>query len=124
MSVTVEAPRRRGLRVRFTDRTNASTPWHVSSKEALLWIAATGLLIALALYYPALRGDPVLDDHSLPLTSGGWPPLSGWLQGQRPLLMLSYHLNAFFLGTTAAGFHVVNLLIHLINTCAVFLILR
>ena len=41
----------------------------------------------------------------------------------RPILMLSYRLNGFLLGDRPLDYHVVNLLIHALNTCLVFLVL-
>lgn len=44
--------------------------------------------------------------------------------GTRPVLVLSYALNALLLGDSPASYHVVNLLIHVLNACLVLLVLR
>src|SRR5262249_34228272 len=72
----------------------------------------------------ALRGDCVLDDLPLGLAAARSHPLAGWMSRQRPVLMLSYGLNQVLFGASPAAYHAVNVLIHALNACLVFLIIR
>jgi tetratricopeptide (TPR) repeat protein len=89
--------------------------------------AWAGLAIVLVFwaYGPALHGVWVFDDTVLPYARPAFSShLSDWLQ-VRPVLMFSYWANK----QTAAegstyGFHVVNLLIHLLAGGFMFLIVR
>ena len=88
-----------------------------------LGIVACILAGAFILYSPALNGGFIFDDLSLPLSAEtGYHPTS-WLSINRPILMLSYRLNGALLGDRAFDYHLVNLLIHVLNTCLVFLVL-
>ena len=99
-------------------------PWcNVRFRFALALFAAI-LAGACILYFPALTGGFIFDDLSLPLAAGpGYHPLAGWLSNNRPILILSYGLNGILLGDRPLSYHVVNLLIHALNTCLVFLVL-
>jgi hypothetical protein len=88
-------------------------------------VSLAALLIALCLYAPALRGAFIFDDLSLPFALGTRDtPLAGWLSGVRPVLMLSYWMNARIWGYDPLGFHALNLVIHALNTGLVFLVLH
>ena len=76
------------------------------------------------LYSPALNGGFVLDDLALPVGAArGSHSLAGWASTSRPLLMLSYKLNSMLLGGEPLSYHAVNLLIHTVNSCLVFVVL-
>lgn len=75
------------------------------------------------LYYPAMRGPFVFDDLALPFQlTLGEEPLTAWLAGTRPVLMFSYWLNQQS-SADPFGYHLVNVLIHAINTALVFFVL-
>jgi Flp pilus assembly protein TadD len=77
------------------------------------------------LYSPALKGGFIFDDLSLPLSVIPAATDFSWaIHTTRPLLTLSYLLNAWLLGNEPSGYHVVNLLIHAMNTGLVFLVLQ
>lgn len=79
----------------------------------------------LYLYSPALNGDFVFDDLSLPfLKLGRDGPLWGYISGVRPVLMFSYWLNYQLWGPAPFSYHCVNVVIHFVNTGLVFLVLR
>lgn len=91
-------------------------------------LAAAGLLasfvIGWILYGPALDGQFVFDDLVLPFHSDlKNAPLTMWMSGVRPVLMLSYWLNHEFWGDGPFGYHFVNLIIHVANSGLVFLVI-
>src|SRR5262249_23643598 len=79
-------------------------------------LALAVLAGAFILYSPALKGGFVFDDLSLSLAVT--PSARGFhdaiLKG-RPVLLISYLLNAVLLGNQPFSYHVVNVLIHAIN---------
>jgi len=80
---------------------------------------------AFLIYWPAIQGNFVLDDLSLPLSqAANRQPLLVWVRGVRPVLMVSYWANGRLFGSTPASYHLVNLLFHLINGGLVFLVLQ
>ena len=93
--------------------------------KLVLSLVLAAIAAAWFLYSPALRGGMVLDDLSLPLSQAAdRQPLSSYLVGLRPVLILSYRLNGQLFGETPTSYHLVNLLIHLFNCVLVFLVLR
>jgi tetratricopeptide (TPR) repeat protein len=88
-------------------------------------IACTALFVSLlCLYWPALRGQFVFDDLSLPFSKAMRDePLGAWMAGVRPILMFTYWLNYRFGGTRPDSYHFMNLAIHFVNTGLVFLVL-
>src|SRR5215469_8366503 len=72
--------------------------------------AVAGLFFVFWAYGPAMRG-PFLFDDNFALPDGN-APVSSWIHGVRPLLMLSYWLNARSAGGDTYPFHVVNVVLH------------
>lgn len=88
-----------------------------------VWVCLAAFLGILYLYSPALNGQFIYDDLSLPFSVNTWNWfLSSWIAG-RPVLMFSYWLNHRFSGTDPFSYHLVNVAIHCVNTGLVFLIL-
>jgi len=89
--------------------------------------AALVLFIAVcAAYFNSFAGTWQFDDYNVIVNDASVASLSSWLQAQptiRPLLKLTYTLNNVS-GLGLAGFHVVNLLIHLANSLLVYAVLR
>ncbi|HUE00300.1 MAG TPA: tetratricopeptide repeat protein [Bryobacteraceae bacterium] len=81
--------------------------------------------IALFVYGPALTGPFVFDDTA---QFYGRPaeeqPFIAWIGGLRPLLNFSFWLNHLLFGGKPLCYHVVNVVIHLLNTLLVFLVTR
>ncbi|MBI4873021.1 MAG: hypothetical protein HY822_00150 [Acidobacteria bacterium] len=103
---------------------NPKTP---AAARWLPWaLAAAAALAALAAYEPALGGDFVFDDRYLPFLNPGLvnAPLSAWLSHTRPILTASFWLHLRALGSEPFTCHLVNLLLHLLNSYLVFRILR
>jgi hypothetical protein len=92
-----------------------------SRSGALLWLA---LAVALC-YANALGGDFQFDDYNVIVNNPQVHSWSNWLEclphGIRPLLKFSYTLD-WTLGAGAVGFHLSNLLIHLVNAYLVYLL--
>jgi hypothetical protein len=92
------------------------------------YIAITAIIVytGFEAYGPALHGPFVYDDIALPYYSLFSPNghLIEWIKGVRPLLMLSYWMNFLLSGRATYSYHLFNLLCHLANATAVFLIAR
>lgn len=82
------------------------------------------LIAACVLYGPALHGPFLFDDFGLPFQlTVGEAPLATWLSGVRPVLMFTYWLNYRLSGDGTFGYHMLNVLIHALNTGLVFYVL-
>ena len=85
----------------------------------LVWLA----LAATVCYANALNGDFQFDDYNVIVNEAQVHTWSNWFaslgNGIRPLLKFSYTLN-WTMGMGVAGFHLTNLLIHLVNTFLVY----
>ncbi len=90
-----------------------------------VWYAGLGCLsiivVSLFLYSPALRGPFIYDDEVLPISDPRmWDaPFHSWISGVRPTLMFTYWLNHQGAGTSS--YHLLNILIHIINTGLIYL---
>ena len=88
--------------------------------------AAALLFLVFEVYAPALGGPFLFDDVYLPFAMPGVEKLSftDWLQGVRPMLMLTFWMNYNLSGTQPLSYHVFNLLFHLINAILLFFLVR
>ncbi len=88
--------------------------------------AAITLVALLWAYQPAIGGPFLFDDTYLPFALPGFEdkPLSDWVRGVRPLLMLTFWLNFRFSGQEPYWYHVVNVMLHLAGGAFVFFIAR
>jgi hypothetical protein len=87
-----------------------------------VWLGA--VVAAAMLYRPALHGAFVFDDLGLPFyLTLAETSLASWLNGTRPVLMFTYWLNFNLSGANPFSYHLLNVLIHAINTALVFGIL-
>lgn len=106
-------------------------------RKDLLW---AGILIAVgALIHGVALMNPFYFDDLFVIREnawlhGAWPP-NGWFRtfwvdshhlfsGYRPVLMLSFYLNRLFYGDTPAGFRIVNLALHILNSLWVAILFR
>lgn len=96
--------------------------------RALLPESRRGVMAGLALavivsYFNALSGDFQFDDYKVIVDNPSVHSWEAWLAGLghgiRPLLKFSYTLD-WTLGLGKTGFHLTNLLIHLVNAYLVF----
>jgi protein O-mannosyl-transferase len=85
-----------------------------------------GTLAAVLAYSPSQKGPFVFDDLYLPFAypDAADRTLSSWLMGVRPALMFTYWLNYRIAGLSPLSYHAVNLGLHLLCTCLVFLFVR
>ena len=83
-------------------------------------LAAT--VLAFLLYGPALHGPFLFDDRYLPFLSQNLAakPLSAWLGGVRPLVNLSFYVNAQISGTDPWSYHAANVILHALNSVLVY----
>src|SRR5438270_11502330 len=87
-------------------------------------VAAVIALIAVFIVYgPALNGPFLLDDTTLPYLQPGYAtaPLTAWLKGMRPMLMLTYWMNFQSSGTETGSYHFVNVVLHILNGLLILL---
>src|SRR3954454_5390180 len=93
------------------------------SLRAAVWLGA--VVLAAMVYRPALHGAFVFDDLALPFQlTIAETSLRSWLDGTRPVLMFSYWLNFSLSGAANPfSYHLLNVLIHAVNTVLVFGIL-
>src|SRR5690348_4194446 len=98
-------------------QTEAESPPLVHTLAVVLLALAVGAV----LYAAALNGKFVFDDETLPFRRGIQnEPLTAWIHGVRPFLMLTYWLNYVLSGQETYGYHALNLLLHALNTGLVF----
>jgi MYXO-CTERM domain-containing protein len=83
---------------------------------------AAGLVIVFWAYGPSLHG-PFLFDDSIALPTGRESFFS-WIHAARPLLMISYWLNARLSGTDTYPYHLLNVLFHCVAGGLIFVIVR
>ncbi len=84
-------------------------------------------LLALAVYWPLLRGGFVWDDLLLVkknvLVTGELTPLTIWFSEDFPLSTVAMWLQWKLWGDNASGFHIVNVLLHALNAVLVWRVL-
>ena len=90
------------------------------------WLLAFAIATAavFVVYGPALNGPFLLDDTYLPFMRPGWDnvPLRLWLSGVRPLLMFTFWLNFQMSQQNPFSYHLVNVVLHILNGGLVFII--
>ena len=93
-----------------------------------IWAAGFGvaLLATLIAYGPVLQGEFVFDDAHMQfaLPHPEKVPLAAWMSGARPLTDFSYWVNYQLGGANPLGYHLTNVLLHVIAALMVFLIAR
>jgi Flp pilus assembly protein TadD len=90
----------------------------------ILWLGLAATLVSATLYSPTFHGEFIFDDDTLPFRTGIHDAsLGAWLTGVRPFLMFSYWVNYKISGEDPYSYHVLNMLIHSINTSLVFVVL-
>jgi protein O-mannosyl-transferase len=113
--------RRAGRRVSFETR-------DLTGRQRRYYFAVTAVLacVVFEVYGRALHGPFLYDDFSLPFYKPRFPTeaFSAWTAGVRPLLMFSYWVNFQLSGADTYSYHILNLILHLVNSSVVFLIVR
>jgi protein O-mannosyl-transferase len=102
----------------------SNSPWSVPA-WAFAVAAGIALIVAFALYGPALDGPFLFDDLGLPFYAPSFArqPLLGWISGVRPLLMFSYWLNYQASERDPWSYHAGNVLLHGASSILVFILL-
>jgi len=106
-------------------------------RDSTLWFFLLLILLTSIAYYPGLSGDYLFDDTSNllqntaldmdtldmdSLHSAAYSSGSGMLR--RPVSMASFALNRYFFGIAPYSHKVINLVIHLLTGCLLFLFSR
>ncbi len=95
-----------------------------SLRTLVLLVGFLSAVIALFLYAPAFHGPFVFDDAGLPFhRTIREEPVSAWIAGVRPMLMLTYWLNLRAWGDDPLSYHLINVFIHILNGVLVFMVL-
>ena len=103
-----------------------SSVWRRWPRRNLLALAAI-LLLGILIYAHTLQAPWYLDDtHAIldNLTVRSLAAAVGNLFTERGIAILTFALNYHFGGTEVAGYHLVNIAIHLTTACLVFLLLQ
>lgn len=88
-------------------------------------LAGAALVLMLWAYAPSLHGPFLFDDTALPFALPRFDsPLMVWLRSPRPVLYLTYWINARLSGSDPASYHAFNLVFHALSTLLLFLIVR
>src|SRR6266581_8555013 len=86
------------------------------------------LLVVLAAYWPALRGQFVWDDELLvaksPLVTGKLTLRSIWFGTDFPLSLTALWLEWLAWGKNPAGYHAINILLHALGAVLLWRVLR
>ncbi len=92
--------------------------------RAVLLFFAIAFGAALVVYGPAITGPYVFDDRAQRYSElvGAGHSLKYWIEGLRPMLYFSFWLNHMILGDKPLGYHLVNILIHALNSTLVLVI--
>ncbi len=108
-----------------------------SSSSSTRWTFLLLILLTVVVYYPGLSGDYMFDDTSnllqnqaldmatldmASLSDATWSSGAGLLR--RPVSMASFALNRFFFGIDPFSHKVVNLIIHVLTGCLLYLFSR
>jgi len=84
------------------------------------------LAAAFWVYGPSLNGPFLFDDRYLPFGTGTFPVehFLAWLNGVRPVLMLSYWMNYEISQFETYSYHAFNVIFHAANAVLIFFIAR
>ncbi len=91
----------------------------------LLHVLLVGFIVVL-IYSNVLEGEFVLDDHGTVVSNNEIADISvDYLMSmRRPLGILSFSLNYLIGGFDPFGYHLINILIHILNASLVFFLIR
>jgi hypothetical protein len=109
--------------------------WHHVSSRATVFLLFIAIAVCVAIHLRAIGGDFLSDDFAHAswvaeaqskgelfnwLVSRLYLPLGSGNYAYRPVVFASYALDWVIYGTNAAGWHLTNLVIHLINGALIF----
>lgn len=104
-----------------------AAPAATKAAQSLQWwpyaLVLAALLAVFWAYAPAAHGPFLFDDNTLPFALPQFgAPLYSWIHGLRPVLNLSYWVNARISADDTYSYHLVNVGIHFIASILIFLI--
>ncbi len=92
------------------------------------WILPGAAVLAVVVYWGILKAPFVFDDATLPMFHAGnsvtLEQLRQWIGPIRPLVMVTYWVNFAAGGLDPLGYHLGNILLHVVNGMLVFLATR
>src|ERR1041385_3379532 len=99
-----------------------------NNSKSLLLGALTLLGLTFIAYCPLLPGSFIMDDHKLiaddnPVVNGTMGPLSIWFRLDFPLSTFVFWIQWLLFGEHAAGYHVVNIVLHALSSFLVWRLL-
>ena len=120
---------KRGKRKRVARRESTEAPSPASAQRVYYYyfaFAALLVYVAFEVYGRALHGPFVYDDFNLPYYKRDFrtDDFIAWISTVRPMLMFSYWANFQISGRDTYSYHLLNLLLHVANSGAIFLIAR
>jgi tetratricopeptide (TPR) repeat protein len=83
------------------------------------WLLSLAAIVAAYVVYgPSISGQFVYDDMNLPFLTPSYAQASfwSWIAGVRPVLMASYWMNFQISGLETTSYHIVNILLHALNS--------
>jgi len=108
--------------------TEPSLSARVFRNHLTVWSAILIVLLALAAYWPALRGEFIWDDTLLvqknPLVKGEFGLHSIWFRTDFPLSLAALWAQWLVWGNHPAGYHIVNALLHAANALLLWRVLE
>jgi protein O-mannosyl-transferase len=121
---TRRPPEQKSLSSRTGPPSKVQSDWHL---YAYIPILAVGLIA----YGNSFSGEFIFDDIKGIVTNENvrhlwppWDPIFKWSGGTRPVMGLSLAINYSINGLNTWGYHFVNLVIHLLNACVLFDLVR
>src|SRR5579864_8124804 len=110
-------------------RKTQPAPAQAPARRQVSWLPYAVLLAAAVAafwaYAPAAHGPFLFDDTALPFALPDISqPLKGWVRSVRPLLMVTYWMNARISGDDPYSYHVFNVILHCVTSGLIFLVVR
>jgi protein O-mannosyl-transferase len=101
----------------------------LSTREYSTWIVASGLILAGVFLYGSSIGHPFHFDDGLILSDSNVTNAARWSHFLNPLHLrqwtyFTFYLNYLAGGSNAAGFHAVNVALHIANAILLFFLLK
>ncbi|MCG8404233.1 MAG: tetratricopeptide repeat protein [Phycisphaerales bacterium] len=130
-SQTNVGERRRKPKRETAERHNPSEPSAIDPRYGggLPWFICSGLIVltTVLVYLNSFDGVFVLDDNRQIIENPRvhrLTPVSGWLDGRRPVISFTFAMNYHFGRLNPWGYHLVNLVVHVLAALTLFGVVR